>query len=110
MSLIFLYRRIMGKQAAYKWVLHVITAVVVGYSIAIPFALVFACHPVQKTWDLTITGGSCISREGLYIATAVTNIVTDLALILLPIPLVLGLQMPNIQKIYLLVVFIIGCA
>jgi hypothetical protein len=46
----------------------------------------------------------------LYIATAVTNIVTDLALILLPIPLVVGLQMPGIQKCYLIVVFVVGCA
>ncbi|KAJ5782863.1 hypothetical protein N7457_004637 [Penicillium paradoxum] len=109
-SLIFLYRRIMEKQPAYRWALRIITGVVIGYSIAIPFALIFGCNPIAKTWDSSITEGSCISSPGLYIATAVTNIVTDLALILLPIPLVLGLQMPAIQKFYLLIVFLIGCA
>ena len=59
---------------------------------------------------MSITSGKCVDRNGLYIATAVTNIVTDLALILLPIPLVVGLQMPKIQKIYLLLIFLIGCA
>jgi hypothetical protein len=40
----------------------------------------------------------------------VTNIVTDFALIILPIPLVVSLQMPKIQKIYLVLIFVIGCA
>ncbi|OQE07299.1 hypothetical protein PENVUL_c014G06978 [Penicillium vulpinum] len=110
MSLVFLYHRIMEKQEAYNWALHIISAVICGYSFALVFALIFACNAVAMTWDLSITEGTCISREGLYIATAVTNIVTDLALILLPIPLVVGLQMPGIQKVYLLLVFIIGCA
>lgn len=100
----------MNKQPAYIWALRIITGVVIGYSIAIPFALVFGCNPIAKTWDASITEGTCISSPGLYIATAVTNIITDLALILLPIPLVLGLQMPGIQKFYLLIVFLIGCA
>lgn len=110
MSLIFLYRRIMNKQSVYNWVLHVISAIVCGYSFAIVFALVFGCNPIEKSWDMSITSGKCVDRNGLYIATAVTNIVTDLALILLPIPLVVGLQMPKIQKIYLLLIFLIGCA
>ncbi|KAJ5200132.1 hypothetical protein N7472_005336 [Penicillium cf. griseofulvum] len=110
MSLVFLCRRVMERQVAYTCALHIITAVVCGYSLALVFALIFACNPIAMTWDLSITDGSCISREGLYIATAVTNIVTDLALILLPIPLVVGLQMPRIQKCYFIIVFVVGCA
>ncbi|KAJ5817879.1 hypothetical protein N7447_007887 [Penicillium robsamsonii] len=110
MSLVFLYRRIMEKQEAYNWALNIISAVVCGYSLALVFALIFACNPIAMSWDLSITDGTCISRQGLYIATAVTNIVTDLALILLPIPLVVGLQMPGIQKCYLIFVFGVGCA
>lgn len=110
MSLIFLYRRIMNRKAAYSWALHLISAIVVGYSIAIIFALVFACNPIEKAWDSTITTGSCVNRSGLYIATAVTNIVTDFALIIVPIPLVVSLQMPKVQKIYLVLIFFIGCA
>lgn len=110
MSLIFLYRRIINRKAGYSWALHLISAIMVGYSIAIIFALVFACNPVEKAWDSTITTGSCINRSGLYIATAVTNIVTDFALIILPIPLVVSLQMPKVQKIYLVLIFAIGCA
>lgn len=109
-GLIILYHRIMNKRQIYKWALYFIAAVVCGYSIAIIFALVFACNPIQRTWDASITRGSCIDRNGLYIATAVTNIITDLALIVVPIPLVSGLHMPRMQKVGLIIMFTIGCA
>ena len=99
----------MKKQRMYVLALHVITAVVVGYSIAIIFALILACHPVSRNWDANVDG-VCVNRTALYIATAVTNIVTDLALISLPIPLVLNLNMPKSQKVYLFLMFVIGCA
>ncbi|KAJ5605558.1 hypothetical protein N7510_008339 [Penicillium lagena] len=99
----------MKKQKIYVMALHVITAVVMGYSIAIIFALILACHPVSRNWDSNVDG-ICVNRTALYIATAVTNIVTDLALITLPIPLVLRLNMPRSQKVYLFLMFVIGCA
>lgn len=59
-------------------------------------------------WDVTVTGGSCINRPGLYIATAVANIVSDLVLFVLPIPMVIGLQIPLKQKIGLSLIFAVG--
>jgi hypothetical protein len=99
-----------NKQPLYVWSLHIISAIVCGYSIAIVFALIFACNPIERGWNAAITTGYCVNRNGLYIATAVTNIVTDIALLVFPFPLVLGLQMPRIQKVGLLIMFIVGCA
>lgn len=109
-SLIVLYHRIMNRTTLYKWALYILSGIVCGYSIALVLALIFACNPIAKSWDVSITGGSCIDRNGVYIATAVTNIITDLALILLPVPVVITLQMPRIQKVGLLMLFTIGCA
>ncbi|KAJ5881697.1 uncharacterized protein N7529_000369 [Penicillium soppii] len=109
-ALIILYHRIVNRQSIYVWSLHIIAAVICGYSIAIVFALIFACNPIERGWNSSIKTGYCVNRSGLYIATAVTNIITDIALMVLPVPLVLGLQMPRIQKFGLLVMFIVGCA
>ncbi|QMW26507.1 hypothetical protein G4B84_001752, partial [Aspergillus flavus NRRL3357] len=108
-GLVILYHRIINKQPGYTWTLHTISAIICGYSVAIMLALIFACNPIQRNWDSSITRGSCIDRGGLYIATAVTNIVSDFALVLVPVPLVLGLQMPRIQKFGLLCMFLVGC-
>ncbi|KAL2814118.1 hypothetical protein BJX63DRAFT_204402 [Aspergillus granulosus] len=108
-SLIILYYRIVGQQKFYRWALYVIAGIVVGYSIAITFALIFACRPISKAWNGALPG-TCIDQNGLYAATAVTNTVTDVALIIVPIPVVVSLHMPLIQKIGLFFMFVIGCA
>ncbi|KAJ5718758.1 hypothetical protein N7488_004404 [Penicillium malachiteum] len=78
--------------------------------LSLMFALIFACTPIQKGWDSSITTGHCVNRSALYIATAAFNIASDLALIVVPIPLVMGLQMPRIQKWGLLALLMVGCA
>ncbi|CBF87130.1 hypothetical protein AN2575.2 [Aspergillus nidulans FGSC A4] len=108
-SLIILYYRIVGQQQLYRYALYVIAAVVVGYSVAITFALIFACRPIERAWNMALPG-TCVDQNSLYIATAITNTVTDVALILVAIPVVWGLNMPVIQKIGLFFMFVVGCA
>lgn len=108
-SLIILYYRIISAKRAYRLILYAIAAVVAGYSVAITFALIFACRPIAKAWNAALPG-SCVSSNGLYIATAVTNTVTDVALIIVPVPVVVSLHMPFAQKVGLFLVFVVGCA
>lgn len=83
--------------------------VVVGlYTVVITTMLLFHCTPVKKSFDPTITHGSCIDVAILFIATAVSNIITDVLLFILPIPMVIHLRMGKAQKIGALIVFGIG--
>ena len=109
-SLIILYYRIVGQQKVYRWCIYILSFVVGGYSIGITLALIFACNPLAKSWDKSITEGHCVDQNGLYIATAVTNTVTDVALLVLPMPMVFTLNMPTVQKFGLSLVFLVGCA
>ncbi|KAL4809832.1 hypothetical protein BDV18DRAFT_150340 [Aspergillus unguis] len=110
-SLIILYYRIVSASSrrVYRYILYVIAAIVVGYSVAITFALIFACRPIAKAWNAALPG-SCVDQNGLYAATAVTNTVTDVALIVVPVPVVFSLNMPTLQKVGLFMVFVVGCA
>ncbi|KAF3042864.1 hypothetical protein E8E12_000618 [Didymella heteroderae] len=83
---------------------------VVGYNIGLVFPLIFTCTPVMKNFDVFITGGSCLDRTPLYMATAVLNMITDILLLVLPLPMIVKLQMPVIQKAGLICVFGIGSA
>ena len=80
----------------------------VGYTIGIFFSLIFACNPVARSWDITIQTGSCVNRPALYIATAVLGIVTDVVLLVVPLPLVVSLQVSLQQKVGLVLMFAIG--
>jgi hypothetical protein len=81
---------------------------VFGYSIALLGPLIFPCTPFKKTWDMTVTEGSCIDRTPVYMATAVLNMITDFLLLVLPLPMVVNLHAPRAQKVGLICAFGIG--
>lgn len=89
------------------WTSIVIVAI---YTIIITFMMFFNCTPPSKQFDFSVQGGSCIDAAILYMATAVSNIITDVMLFLLPIPMVYQLHMPKIQKLGAIVVFGVGSA
>lgn len=81
---------------------------IAGYTIGIFFALIFACTPIAMSFDITNQAGTCINRPSLYIATAVVNIMSDIVLFCLPLPIVVKLQVPRRQKLGLLLIFLLG--
>lgn len=86
-----------------------ISIVIVGlYTSIITFMMFFQCNPPQKSFDFSVTEGTCLNAGVLYMATAVSNIVTDIILFCLPIPMVYQLHMPTAQKVGALIIFGIG--
>lgn len=83
-------------------------ATIVMYSLAAIFALVFACTPMQKNWDITVKEGQCIDKGAIYVATASVNAATNLVLLVLPIPIVLKMKFPKLEKFALVCAFVIG--
>ena len=107
---ILLYYRQLSPQRWWRMSVYVTGSVVGGYCIALFFAVIFACNPIRKAWDVTVTGGSCIDVLSMFKATASLGIVTDLIMLGLPFPLVLQLKMKTPQKLGVIFVFIVGSA
>lgn len=105
--LLLFYRRLSNGRW-FSVVVWVTFGVVVSYSLAAIFALVFACTPMQKNWDITVQQGRCINRGAVYVATAGMNAATNLILLVLPIAIVLKMKLPKIEKIGLICAFGIG--
>ncbi|KAF4825696.1 Satratoxin biosynthesis SC1 cluster protein 4 [Colletotrichum siamense] len=106
-SLLIFYMRL-SPQRWFKWAVWITLGVIISYSAALFFALIFACDPIAMSWDVTVTEGTCIDRPAIYIATAVANIVSDVMIFSLPIPIVVKLQIPRRQKIGLFFIFAVG--
>lgn len=66
------------------------------------------CRPLAYNWDPTLPGGICGDRVASYVSTGVLNIITDVAVLCLPLPVIWKLQMRTASKIGLLVVFTAG--
>lgn len=68
----------------------------------------FLCVPLTKFWVPT-TPGTCIATSGaLWIINTTFDIVTDLAIFLLPIPILKHTNLPRRQKYGLILVFTLG--
>ncbi|KAJ6779881.1 hypothetical protein PWT90_09377 [Aphanocladium album] len=84
--------------------------IVTLYTTVITAIMIFHCDPVRKAFDFKIQTGSCLDAGILYMATAVSNIITDVMLFLLPTPMVMRLEMDRAQKIGAIAIFGIASA
>ncbi|KAI5776296.1 hypothetical protein EDC01DRAFT_636934 [Geopyxis carbonaria] len=108
LSIIFFLLRLTPNPRFAK-VLYGCGAFVIALTLAVAFSVAFQCTPVAAFYDRTLMGGShCIDRASLYFSTSAFNILTDIALCLLPIPMLLKVQLPRRQRLILIFVFAIG--
>lgn len=68
------------------------------------FAVMFACRPISAAWNLRLSG-ECIARPPFYILQAIMGGVTDVFLMILAVPTIVGLQMSWKRKLGLLAWF-----
>ncbi|KAK1762011.1 hypothetical protein QBC33DRAFT_552908 [Phialemonium atrogriseum] len=65
------------------------------------------CRPVQKNWDPTVEG-TCGNQIAGYTAVSVYNVIVDVAMCILPIPMIYKLQVKKPYKVALFGIFSIG--
>ncbi|GAM37483.1 hypothetical protein TCE0_024r07439 [Talaromyces pinophilus] len=112
LAILMFYYALLNVMQFWKYVIYVVSGIIVAYTLAIFFALIFACYPVERNWDPIPQFWDmdyCIDRTGLYLATALTNTTSDIILILIPIPIIWRLHVPVGQKLGIAAIFGVGC-
>ncbi|KAH7068725.1 hypothetical protein FB567DRAFT_249000 [Paraphoma chrysanthemicola] len=84
-----------------------IMGVVVVYTFWTVFSSIFACRPIRAFWTRE-EGAICINQFAMWFTNAGINIVTDFALIILPMPVIRNLNLGRRQKIALMSIFAVG--
>lgn len=69
---------------------------------------IFQCLPIQGFWDKTIPAVCGVDVNSFFIGNAVPNIVTDWALLLLPLPYIWRLHRNTVQKLAIYATFLLG--
>ncbi|KAL4963657.1 uncharacterized protein BDV14DRAFT_176145 [Aspergillus stella-maris] len=106
-SILFLYLRIFPV----RWLVissWATMAVIVMWAIATILAGCLICRPFAYNWDTTIPGGHCGNQVTSFTATGVINLVTDVIVLVLPMPSLYKLQMATYKKVTLITVFGLG--
>lgn len=105
-SILFQYLRIFPLHP-FRLICYIMMGIVATYS---SWAIVTGyvnCVPVAKFWNHDLPG-HCLNFEAIWFFNATMNIVTDLALLSMPMPMLSQLRLPRMQKIALIGVFAIG--
>ncbi|MCJ1285448.1 hypothetical protein MMC26_004788 [Xylographa opegraphella] len=87
---------------------YTIMGLSIVYGFAVLLETLLICKPIAFNWDTTIEGGSCANQTQAFEAVGILNLLTDIAIIILPMPWLWTLQLPFSKKIGLTAIFGIG--
>ncbi|KAL3459556.1 hypothetical protein BJX64DRAFT_301163 [Aspergillus heterothallicus] len=71
-------------------------------------SLFLRCKPIAYAWDPSIEDGKCSNTKVAYLVTGALNLVSDVVIVIMPMPYLLKLEMKPAQKIPLMATFGLG--
>lgn len=99
--MLFFFNRLTFGLGQQRWVK------ILGWVVGITYIVVFltisvGCHPIQKNYQvLPYPGDACAVKEQNFYVSTVLNVITDAAILVVPMPLLFRLQAPFRKKIAL---------
>ena len=114
-SILLMYRRVFlvaddikAYGVRFRTLIWITLAVVGSCYVSFETAGIFQCTPIRRSWNDTVPGWCTDKLQRMY-AYAGCNFVTDVIILLLPMPLISGmLHISKRQKIGLMGVFALG--
>lgn len=74
-------------------------AAMAGYYVPVLFIKINICSPIRGFWDPSVPGTHCLNQRAIFVADTVVSAVTDLAVLLAPVPVIMAIKMSLTQKI-----------
>ncbi|KAI9787990.1 MAG: hypothetical protein M1816_007294 [Peltula sp. TS41687] len=105
-SVLLLYKRIFTGRT-FGIVTWIGIGIVIAWTVAFQFSLLFSCWPIASHWDPTIPF-KCVDRIKLFTIALATDVITDAGILALPSYNVWRLQMPTARKVAVLGIFLLG--
>ena len=87
---------------------YVLLAIIVPWSIGSIVATICQCLPIQAAWIKSTPNAVCIDSNAFWEAYGVINILTDVAILVLPVWTVAKLRLPIRDRVGLLFAFTLG--
>lgn len=91
----------------FRLITKIVTGVVGVYTLANILLLFLICRPFAANYDLSVEG-NCGDQPTAFISIGAYNIISDVVILCLPIPMVWRLQAKREMKIGLTIIFLVG--
>ncbi|KAI1646449.1 uncharacterized protein F4817DRAFT_365917 [Daldinia loculata] len=85
----------------------VVLGLVIGWTVSFFFANLFTCYPITPFIEF-FYHNDCVDGLALWYAMAISDIIIDVIILIMPIPMVLKLHLPWTQKLGVLAMFLLG--
>lgn len=106
LSIILLYRRLFPVRK-FIIILWCVFAFVAAYSTTAAMVNLLQCLPIGADWDPKITP-KCVNLDVELIILSSINVITDFAILCLPMPLIWRLQTSRVRKLQVSGAFLLG--
>ena len=106
-SILILYLRLFAVNKIFRYLTWTTMFFVAGYLFANLWTQIFGCSPRSKYW-LPDTPGHCIDYTKAGLAYGAMNVVSDLIIFILPLPIVWRLKLTRREKAGVSIIFMSG--
>lgn len=108
-SILIFYLTLTKGEKIFRWANYITLIIVNAAGFALTLINVFQCHPWSAVFHYpAVDNASCIDIVTLYLSSAPVNLITDLAIFFLPMPILTRMRLPLKQKIILIITFSFG--
>ncbi|KAJ5093433.1 hypothetical protein N7456_009294 [Penicillium angulare] len=107
MSILLQYRRVFSTTPRMRLACSLLIGFLAVYGTWTIISAWANCIPVAKFWDPSVEG-FCFDKEALWFSNSAIHILTDLLILIYPMPVIKSLQLPSRQKFALMAVFALG--
>lgn len=105
-SILDLYIQIF-RNRSFRIVSYVLMAVSIGYFIMVILEAFLLCKPFAYSWD-KLREGHCGNEHDVYLSSGIMNLFIDVIIVVLPMPMLWGLQLGLAKKLALTFIFGVG--
>ena len=106
-SVLALYIRIF-RTKSFRWACYFVHGFNAAFGAATILGACLICLPIAYNWDHSIAGGHCGNQKSLDLFIGIFNLLMDVTVVVLPMPVLWGLQMAVGRKIVLSMMFGLG--
>ena len=108
-SICLFYLTLSKNHPVFRWSTIATLAMVNVAGLALTILNILQCRPVGAAFDDPIRPtAKCIDIVTLYLSSAPVNIITDLAILFLPMPILTSMRLPRNEKLILIITFSFG--
>ncbi|KAF1940183.1 MFS general substrate transporter [Clathrospora elynae] len=108
-SILLFYLTLSKTQKVFRWATIATLLVVNIGGLALTILNILQCRPVSAAWFSPVPDSAhCTNIVTIYLSSAPLNIITDVAILFLPMPILTSMHLPKKQKIILVITFGFG--